>query len=379
MEQASAESRTLGVLAIEPYYGGSHRAFLDGWVRASRHRFRLITMPARKWKWRMRGSAMWCVRRLAELEPNDDFDIILTSDMMPVADLRVLLPGHLANLPLVCYFHENQLTYPLAPDDRRDYQYGFTNITSCLAADEVWFNSAFHRCGYLQAVDRLLAEMPDCVPPGVARSIEARSRVMHPGVDLVGIDRPGERPLNDPPVILWNQRWEYDKGPETLFRALFSLLEAEVPFRLRLAGEQFRTRPPIFDEAKRRLAQRIIHFGYQENRREYLEGLASADFVVSTAIHEFFGLAVIEAVAAGCFPILPQRLSYPELIPADLHALVFYQQDSRLREKLESLLRAPPGEAAWRAVVDHARRFAWTRLVADFDEGLERVAGRQTG
>ena len=46
------------ILALEPYYGGSHKAFLDGWSAASRHEFTLLTLPAYKWKWRMRHSAV---------------------------------------------------------------------------------------------------------------------------------------------------------------------------------------------------------------------------------------------------------------------------------------------------------------------------------
>ena len=37
--------------------------------------------------------------------------------------------------------------------------------------------------------------------------------------------------------------------------------------------------------------------------------------MLSTARHEFFGIAVAEALRAGCLPWLPARLSYPELLP----------------------------------------------------------------
>ena len=38
--------------------------------------------------------------------------------------------------------------------------------------------------------------------------------------------------------------------------------------------------------------------------------------ILSTALHEFQGLAVLEAVAAGCVPIVPAREAYPELFAA---------------------------------------------------------------
>ena len=45
--------------------------------------------------------------------------------------------------------------------------------------------------------------------------------------------------------------------------------------------------------------------------------LKSMDVVISTAEHEFFGIAVCEAIWAGAVPVLPRRLSYPELVTTD--------------------------------------------------------------
>ncbi len=364
----------LRILAIEPYYGGSHRAFIDGLVAASRHDWTLITLPARKWKWRMRGAAIWAAEELWRGGSVSDLDLIFTCDMLSVADLRALLPPALIRIPIVCYFHENQITYPLSQHDRADYQYAFTNITSCLAADEVWFNSDFHRRSFLAGAAALLRGMPDCIPRDALADIEGRARVMHPGVDLRGMVPRSARDPIAPPVVLWNHRWEYDKNPDAFFGALFSLADAGVDFRLIVLGETFRTAPPIFDTARSRLAERILQFGTADSRPGYWSWLVRADIAVSTAVHEFFGLATIEAMAAGCRPLVPSRLAYPELIPLALHADCLYADDAALpdtlRRALSDVLSARWGDP----LAGHARDFDWSVRADTFDNELTRVA-----
>jgi glycosyltransferase involved in cell wall biosynthesis len=78
-----------------------------------------------------------------------------------------------------------------------------------------------------------------------------------------------------------------------------------------------------------------LHFGYIGSKHEYAKWLKQGDIVVSTADHEFFGMAVIEAVRAGCRPLLPDWLSYPELFPKEF----LYTDDNfknHLREALTS-------------------------------------------
>lgn len=55
-------------------------------------------------------------------------------------------------------------------------------------------------------------------------------------------------------------------------------------------------------------------WGFMRERADYYHLLDRAHFVLSTALHEFQGLAVLEAVMRGCRPLVPDRLSYPEYI-----------------------------------------------------------------
>ena len=101
-------------------------------------------------------------------------------------------------------------------------------------------------------------------------------------------------------------------------------------------GQSFQRKPAVFDEARKKLAHKTLHFGYVESREEYIKLLCKADIIVSTARHEFYGISVIEAVRAGCYPLLPARLSYPELFPAE-----YLYGDGELFSRLKLLLGYP--------------------------------------
>ena len=323
----------------------------------------------------MRGSSIYfsqqAVQALSAANVKaEDVDLIFTSDMTSVADLRAMLPSELNRKPIVCYFHENQLTYPLPDESDRDYQYGFTNITSCLASEAVWFNSEYHRREFFQGVEDLLCRMPDYVPENIVETIRQKSQVMPLGLDpaLFELNRTLYPPTPPkPPIILWNHRWEYDKNPDDFFETLFDLQRGGFDFRLIVAGQSFRESPPIFSAAEKVLSARIDHFGYVPDRQHYYALLARANVVISTARHEFFGLSVAEALAAGCYGLLPNRLNYPELLPPEVHTFYLYNRPDELRDKLTDLCQsgvpAPAPEAA-----NKLSDLSWFRLAATYDK-----------
>jgi len=362
------------ILAIEPFYGGSHKQFLDGLCAHSEHEFDLFCLPARKWKWRMRGAAL----NFAEMLDAHDkpIDLVLVSDYLALADLIGLRPERMAGIPTAVYFHENQLTYPVQEESERDYQFAFTNIMTCLTADRVFFNSDFHRTSFLDALGPFLARMPDCRPGGIVERIKWKSETLPLGVDLSAFDayRAARRSADDPALILWNHRWEYDKNPEEFFSVLLDLAESGLRFDVAVAGETFRSYPPIFDEAKERLGERVVQFGYLPSEEAYARLLWEADIVVSTAIHEFFGIAVVEAMYCDCFPLLPKRLSYPELIPEALHKKHLYTTPAMLKRRLDRVVRNIDATRASR-FSDHCGRFAWERIGPLYDRKLAEVAG----
>lgn len=357
-------------LLLEPFYGGSHRDVAEGLVQASRHRIDLMSMSARFWRWRMGGAALHFVRRLPDLSR---YDGLLVCGLMSLTDLKALAPVPFP--PTAVYFHENQLTYPVAEGEAWDAALAWTNVTTALAAERVIFNSHAHRSAFLHALPALVRLMPDYRPGWVVEAVRDKSSVIYPGCRFPASDPPGTATRREgPPLIVWNHRWEYDKDPSTFFRALNVLAERGHDFRLAVLGERYRRAPDVFQSARIQHGSRILQYGFVPSRDAYLDWLRKGSVVVSTAIQENFGIAVIEAVRCGCLPVLPNRLSYPELIPEEDHSVCLYDDFEALVETLGAVVSDPKRfEETRRRLSRTMGRFAWERRIEDFDGMLEAL------
>jgi glycosyltransferase involved in cell wall biosynthesis len=359
------------IFLLSPFHTGSHATWAEGYRQHSHHTIDLLTLAGRHWKWRMHGAAITLARRLTSC-PRPD--LLLSTDMLDLATLRALLPRSWGGIPMVLYFHENQLTYPWSPTDpdraqQRDRHYGFINYRSALAADAIWFNSTYHQQSFLAALRAFLEALPDHRELDLIATLQAKSRVMPLGLDLP--DPPAARPVSSPPLLLWNHRWEYDKAPEAFFEVMFALQAEGYAFELAVLGESFGRKPPIFAEAKRRLSTRLRHWGYASRQSDYWQWLHRADLLPVTAVHDFFGASTVEAMAAGVFPLLPQRLAYPEHLPFSLQKDHLYHDEAELLARMRAWLAEPTGLSV--AVRKHVQRYAWPRLAPRYDEELSEL------
>ncbi len=371
---------TKHIWLLSPYHTGSHRAWARGLARHSRHEITLLTMAGRFWKWRMQGGAVELAAQARDLLARAPApDLVLATDMVNLPAWLALLRRDLPpGTPTVLYMHENQLTYPPRPGEKPNYTYATLNWLSQLAADAVVFNSDYHRRSWFGALPNLLKHFPDYNHLALVDAVRSASHILPVGIDAAALATDARDELStaqaggEVPLIVWNQRWEYDKRPADFFALLYKLREAGVAFELAVAGENFRNVPEEFEVARRELAEQIVHWGYVDSRAEYIALLQRASLVVSTAAHEFFGISVLEAVAAGAFPLLPNRLSYPELIPPALHPACLYADETDLRRKAVQRLRSPrPAPPSLRQHV--VERYDWIAVAGAYDQFFEAV------
>ncbi len=383
----------LNALILEPFGGGSHLACWQGWQRHSRHELTLLDLPAVHWKWRSRHSSLTlALDSQKHINDGAEVDVIVASGMLNLPEWLGLAPATLRDLPRVVYFHENQFTYPLAPGQSRDYHFAYSNLLSALAADQIWFNSHFHRQELKDAAVEWLRRMPDFPHRQLFAAALDRSHVLPPGVDpppeyLAPYSTRELDPARHPLTLGWVARWEHDKRPDRFIALVERLTRSNVEFRLILLGQQFTRQPPELKRLLEIAGDRVRHAGFASSGDEYWGLLSQIDIVISTADHEFFGLGIVEAILAGATPLLPNRLAYPEVLqlaqyPQRMRYL--YGDDDELFAKVQQHLGQPhlarptaalsSGATSERPALD-LTHLIWSNLAQRYDQQLESLAG----
>ena len=97
--------------------------------------------------------------------------------------------------------------------------------------------------------------------------------------------------------------------------------------------------------------------------------------MLTTALHEFQGLAVLEAVASGCVPVVPDRLSYPEYFSVECRYASFpddaVRESAAIAEHLKTLCARYTRSELPQAPA--LQNFSWSSLSAAYAEEISSL------
>jgi len=292
------------ILLLSAYRSDSHASWANWLVKNLAADWRALELPGRYFRWRIRGNPLSWLDELPTQLHDWQPDRILATSMVDIATIKGLFP-QLAGVPVSYYFHENQFAYPRGEGQHDSVDPQMVQLYGALAADECLFNSDFNRQTFLAGVDGLLKQLPDCKPSALAERLAKKCSLLPVPLKTIVADE------KIPGLILWNHRWEYDKKPELFLQLLHILRDKGFNFSLALLGARAGKTPAVLAAIRELFDQQIVADG-MVSRAEYEQWLGKAEFVVSTAIHEFQGLSVQEAVSAGAIPVVPDALCYRE-------------------------------------------------------------------
>ena len=369
------------ILVIEPYLTDSHQRWIDGFNDEATWEVKTLTLPARHWKWRMHAAAITLSGLFDSL--NYAPDVLIVSEMMDVALFKALISkaGH-GHLPILLYLHEIQLCYPISASDEDlkkhfDNHYAFINYTSALAADQLIFNSTFHRDVFLEALPRFLKGFPKPNTIEYHPQLAPKSTGIDPGMAFRKM-KPDQGYDNAQPIILWNHRWEYDKNPGLFFATLAQLNDLRVDFHLVVLGKSFDNIPKEFAQAREQFSDKILQWGQVQSINDYYTWLDRSDIVVSTSLQDFFGISVVEAIYHRCWPILPNRLAFPEHIPAGLQSECLYDNDADLLPLLRRAVDLHPRSCnTMDKIVAHIGKYDVAAVNAQYTRLFAKISSTQ--
>ncbi|MAV64466.1 MAG: glycosyl transferase family 1 [Candidatus Marinimicrobia bacterium] len=361
------------ILIIEPYFEGSHKRWALELQNFSSHNIETLTLPGRYWKWRMHGGAITLAQKYNNLNLNPD--IIIASDMLNLPLFKSI--ANTKNTPIAMYFHENQITYPWSPKDRdiikgRDHHYGFINYSSSMVSDLNLFNSSFHRISYIKSLKKFLTNFPDYNDQHNIEIIDSKSRTLYLGIDLKKFNRYYQKPNNKKTTILWNHRWEHDKNPDDFIHLISELDKQDLNFECILLGKNKQKKSGYFNKCINRFPNRILHSGYCETFEEYATFLWKSDVCPITSIQDFFGISIAEAVYCNTYPLLPDRLAYPEIYKKDENTHLFYKNKNNLIDKMKHLIQNKEKRLTIEAK-DLTEKFDWSNIINTYDELFENI------
>ena len=338
MPNTRQKNKRRSIWLLSAYRSDSHACWAD-WLVDTFKEFRWfkLELPGRHFRWRIRGNPLSWLHQLPEETP----DFILATSMVDLSTLKGLHP-RLAYIPCIYYFHENQFAYPVSKHQVDSIEPMMVQLYGALAADKLLFNSAYNRDSFLQGVAKLLVKFPDEIPDSVVDTLRNKSDVLPVVISPIEASEAKNKKL-----ILWNHRWEYDKAPQVFTDAILQLNKIRPNFELALLGHRSTIKPDALLEIEQKLGDKII-INEKVSKHDYRNYLSRSAIIVSTAIHEFQGLSVLEAISAGAVPLVPDDLCYREQYGKEYR---YQAGDSKaLAEKLSSYLEdrpKPPDVSYW--------------------------------
>src|SRR4051812_34122086 len=170
--------RQLDILALEPFYGGERKQMLETLIRFSRHRWTLLKLPPRRIERRITAAASWFAEQLSRKWVGR-LDVLFTSETLNLASFLRLVPV-LAKFPSVVYFHSNQLPDATSTARRNE---DLANLSTAVAATDVWFNSRFHLRSFLARAAAMVERHPELSSRNPMHGITKKVQFLPPPID----------------------------------------------------------------------------------------------------------------------------------------------------------------------------------------------------
>ncbi|HZX20319.1 MAG TPA: glycosyltransferase family 4 protein [archaeon] len=179
---------------------------------------------------------------------------------------------------------------------------------------------------------------------------------------------PGKKQKNS---FLFVGRFSKNKRVELLLDA-FSKVEAE--FSLIIAGVDWENLLKKYREKVSELGlEKKVSFAINPSAEELRALYASSEFFVSASQYEGFGLALAEAMASGCIPIVQENEGFSQILSGKQGFLADFEDAKKTAAEIEKAMKLSAKEKneLGKSFVLRAKDFSWETRIKE----LERIYG----
>ena len=332
-----------------------------------------------------KNSQMQKVAKMFREKQIQPWDIFFVSDIefWGIESLRLL--SQINKVPILIYgfLHAASYTIEDAFAVAASYQ-RFTEVGWLAACDRVFIGSEYHRRAFIER--RLL---PLNLPKHEYEVLESKLVVsgnpLFEGDYVKKEDLPwAASPPKKRQVVLPN-RFDWEKRPN-LSLDLAYLLKREDPsveIVVCTSRPQFTSnRTWLLKLAREMESDGIITIREGLSKAEYHALLDESAVMLSTSIEENFGYCIVEAMMYGCYPLVRNSLSHPELV--DHEPAFLFDDEDQVISKMQVLLEAnaytspepTPQQRMWRNLCrERAAHYCVAPLgiISDIIKNLERI------
>lgn len=222
---------------------------------------------------------------------------------------------------------------PMAPWARH-FEQGWAAV-----CDGVFVGTEFHRQDFLQKRFPVGSAEHTLSLPEAAAKVHVTGNPFDTADVLSAVRRilPPNQRLK---VIIFPHRWDREKRPDVFMDMMDKLWERRQDFEVIITTSRptFHSNDPaLIDQLARSKFYHRVLAGL--TKEQYYGCLNQARVFVSTAEEENFGYCVVEAATLGCSPVVPNRLSHPEVLNQDPRFL--YDTSDEALEKIDRFLDCP--------------------------------------
>ena len=135
------------------------------------------------------------------------------------------------------------------------------------------------------------------------------------------------------PVVLFTSRLDSEKRPDLFLQLAdyYNQFDGEVVFRI-ISGRR------ISEAILKASADAGVQCLQEVSKQEYFAQLCSASVMVNTAVQDFVSYGLLDALAYGCQPLMPDWLTFPGVLQHDADYLYLNQNIVDAATKLKVLL-----------------------------------------